>query len=132
MKKYERKRSFWQSLLWERDNDFNPSWCLCALLAFTGIGAVVCECVFGVHLSNAAWAWLGTAFMALLIASVPISRAKILASSRLAEAPQAIAQAVTTASNPESAIEQVAELLKTDPTGKHAIRDALSELSGSL
>ena len=79
------RRKFFESLVWEKDGSLNLTTLMSVILLLTGCFAVVAEILTGGHLSNAAWAWMGGMMVALLVCSVPISRAKILANSELAK-----------------------------------------------
>jgi len=78
-----KKRSFWRALVFEKDNDLNLSWIITVIIMLAGVFAIICDCVTGHSISNAAWAWLGGSFASVLIASVPIAKAKILANATL-------------------------------------------------
>lgn len=127
------RRPFWEALIWEKSGDMNLSYVFCIVLLVTAVLAVIGELVTGGHLSNAGWGFLITSFMAVLLASVPIARAKIIANSKLMDAASAVSQATTSAANPQAGLlNEISSLLQSDPTGKKAIAQAISELSGSL
>lgn len=79
-------RPFLQALFFERDGDLNLTFFLLLIYSLIGAGAVIKTVIFGTaHLAVqlASLSFLGTAFISLLIAAIPIAKAKILASSSL-------------------------------------------------
>jgi hypothetical protein len=87
-----------KALFYERDGDLNISQVLCAVFGIAGVAAFLFQ-IF--HESNtlaiiAGWSFLGAAFMGLLIATIPISKAKILAQSKV---PGEVAKAIGDVAN---------------------------------
>jgi hypothetical protein len=80
------KRTFWNALFFEKDDDLNLTFFFLALYSFVGMAAVIKTVIMGdaaVVVQIASLAFLGSAFMGLLIAAIPYAKAKILARSSL-------------------------------------------------
>lgn len=75
-------RSFWLSLFWTSENHFDAGWFLTLLLAVLGALGFCVEVITGRRASLAAWSWLGASFTAVLIAAIPIAKARLLANSK--------------------------------------------------
>lgn len=75
-------RKFWNALIFTSEGHLDFSWLLTIVLCATGVSGFIIEAC-GLHLSVAAWTWLGASFSAVLIAAVPISKARILAKANL-------------------------------------------------
>lgn len=80
-------RPFLKALVYERDGDLNLTWLFVFLMGLVGSLGFMSTVIFSPEASVlekiAAWSFLGGAFMAVLIAAVPIAKAKILAQSSL-------------------------------------------------
>lgn len=78
-------RSFWESLLWEADGDFNPGWAIFLLAALIGIVVCVVLCIAALQdpkawpAGVAALAFLVSVMLIAAVIVVPIARAKLLA-----------------------------------------------------
>ena len=81
------KRSFWYALVFERDHSLNLGWALSLLFALAGVVGFVVVVVIRQDSSTleklAAWTFLIGAFAIVLIAALPIAKAKILADAKL-------------------------------------------------
>jgi len=106
MKKLEPHRGFFESLIWEKDGSMNLSQLLCTLLTLIGATGFI----YAVILNNGtivekivAWSFLTGSFASLLIASLPINKAKILASATLpSDLEHGLADVVNSLGNPLS------------------------------
>lgn len=79
------RRPFFEALVYEHDGSLNLSYVFLMVL----LGVVVAGCVAKLlkdgSLGTLEWSFLGTTVMALIIGSIPLNRAKILAKSKLME-----------------------------------------------
>jgi hypothetical protein len=78
-------RSFWASLFFTKDGDMDLTWLFVLLMGLAGVFGFVWQLVK--HSPTmaviAGWSFLGAAFASVLIAAIPISKAKILANAKL-------------------------------------------------
>lgn len=93
-KQAEHDRPFFKALLYTRHGDLDLGWAL--LLAFALVAIWIVLWVIVIHPATmavqlAALSFLASAFMGVLIAAIPIAKARILASSKL---PGGVAEAV--------------------------------------
>jgi len=96
----EKTRRFFQALLYESDGDLNLTWLFVLVMGLTGsagfLWSVVLAPLFGYTINTvvqiASWSFLAGAFASVLIAAIPISKAKILARATL---PGDLAKAVS-------------------------------------
>lgn len=87
----EHTRPFWHALVFESDGDLNLTWLFVLLMGAVGtIGfmwEIVLGPIFGYAPSTlekiAAWSFLAGAFASVLIAAIPIAKAKVLAKATL-------------------------------------------------
>ena len=81
------QRGFWRSLAFEKDGSLNLGWALSLLFAVVGVAGFVVVVVMRQDSSTleklAAWTFLIGAFAIVLIAALPIAKAKILADAKL-------------------------------------------------
>jgi len=80
-------RPFWASLIYTKEGDLDFSWVLALLMGLAGVFGfvwVIVACSTAA-LGNilAAWSFLGGAFASVLLAAVPIAKAKIMANATL-------------------------------------------------
>jgi hypothetical protein len=90
-------RPFFKALVYERDGDLNLSWLLLLLYSLTGIASVIWTVIIkpaSVAIQIASLSFMGSAFIALLIASIPYAKAKLLAKSNV---PSDVAKAISSA-----------------------------------
>lgn len=90
-------RPFFKALVYERDGDLNLAWLLVLLMGLAGIIGFIWVIMIAnasLPVQIAGWTFLGSAFVSVLIAAIPIAKAKILANSRLpGEVAKSIAEA---------------------------------------
>ncbi len=90
-------RPFWGSLVYTKDGDLDLSWCFVLLMGLCGVVGFLWVLIIhpaSIPVQIAAWTFLGGAFVSVLIAAIPIAKAKILADSRVqVELAQSIASA---------------------------------------
>jgi hypothetical protein len=110
-----------KALFYERDGDLNISQVLCAVFGIAGVFAFLFQILTDSNTLAiiAGWSFLGAAFMGLLIATVPISKAKILANSKV---PGEVAKAIGDVANNVETSTDVEELwhrrtTNNNPTG---------------
>lgn len=94
----EYDRQFFRALVYEKDGDLNLSQLLTAIMAIIGMVGFIWVMIINpsssIVVQIAAWSFLGGAFASVLIASLPVAKAKILANAKLpAEFANAIAEA---------------------------------------
>ena len=84
-KKEKRRENFFQALLYERDGDLNLTWLFVLLMGTVGCIGFIWNLFIGapVLVQIASWSFLGGAFSLVVLAAIPISKAKILANSRV-------------------------------------------------
>ena len=78
-------RSFWRSLVFTTKGDLDLSWILTTLVCMVGVIGFLFEMISGHRASVLGWSFLGTTFLSVLIAAVPISKARLLADSKTIE-----------------------------------------------
>lgn len=81
----KRRENFFQALLYEKDGDLNLTWLFVLILGLIGAAGFL-HVVFAaapVVEKIAAWSFLGGAFSLVVLAAIPIAKAKILANSRV-------------------------------------------------
>jgi hypothetical protein len=86
MAQEEKDRPFFKALLFERDGDLNLTWLFTLLMGLVGSAGFVYTLITpGMSLPDrlAAWSFLAGAFASVLIAALPIAKAKILANAKL-------------------------------------------------
>lgn len=75
------------SLLFTREGDLDLSWLFVLLIGMAGISGFIWVNIFAIAtpiaVKIASWSFLGAAFAAVLIAAVPVAKAKILAKASL-------------------------------------------------
>jgi hypothetical protein len=79
-------RPFWTALVFEKDGDLNLTWLFVFLLGMIGAAGFVHVVIFGhgaLLAQIAAWSFLGGTLASMLIAAIPLSKAKILARATL-------------------------------------------------
>jgi hypothetical protein len=87
----EHDAPFWHSLVFETDGDLNLTWLFVLLMGAVGtigfLWEIVLAPVFGFSVGPlekiAAWSFLAGAFASVLIAAIPIAKAKVLAKATL-------------------------------------------------
>jgi hypothetical protein len=87
----EHNTPFWHSLVFETDGDLNLTWLFVLLMGGVGTVGFLWEIVVGPILGFApstiekiaAWSFLAGAFASVLIAAIPIAKAKVLAKATL-------------------------------------------------
>lgn len=114
-----RRDSFWYKLFFvthgKHDDELDLGWVL-LLVAFIPAILVWVLSAFGVaKVTVAAWSFMGSLLAALLIAGIPIARARILAKSQL---PGEVAEGIATA-------DAEPNLWKDDERGEHTEREAI-------
>lgn len=81
-----KKRTIWESLIWEQNGDMNLSQLLCVIFGLVGIAGFIWV-NFLTHAPTivilSSWIFLIGAFASLLICSVPLAKSKILAHATL-------------------------------------------------
>ena len=116
-------RKFFQSLLYETDGDLNLTWLFVLLMGLMGsagfLWSIVLGPLFGFTINTlvqiASWSFLAGAFASVLIAAIPVSKAKILARATL---PGELAKAVSNVGNVEAStdIQELSQNGKLEPT----------------
>lgn len=116
-------RKFFQSLLYETDGDLNLTWLFVLLMGLIGsagfLWSIVLGPLFGFTINTlvqiASWSFLAGAFASVLIAAIPVSKAKILARATL---PSELAKAVSNVGNVEAStdIQELSQNGKLEPT----------------
>lgn len=111
------RKGFWYKLFFvtkgKDDDELDLGWVL-LLLAFIPAISIWVAAAFGVaKVTVAAWSFMGSLLASLLIAGIPIARARILANSKL---PGEVAQGIATASTEP-------DLWKDDERGEHTERE---------
>lgn len=76
-------RPFWGSLFFTWDGELDLSWLFVFLMGLGGVIGFLFEVFNNGHGSIAGWAFLGAAFSSVLIAAIPVAKAKILAESKV-------------------------------------------------
>jgi uncharacterized membrane protein len=80
-------RPFWASLVFEKDGDLNLTWLFVMLMGIIGSVGFVHATIIGHNISIvekiAAWSFLGATLTSMLIAAIPLSKAKVLANATL-------------------------------------------------
>lgn len=100
-------RQFFQALLYETDGDLNLTWLFVLLMGLMGSAgffwSIILAPIFGFTVNTlvqiASWSFLAGAFASVLIAAIPVSKAKILARATL---PAELAKAVSNVGNVET------------------------------
>lgn len=107
----EDNRPFFDALVFEQDGDLNLTWLFVLVMgAFGSLGfiwvniiAPLMGIVIPVLIQIASWSFLAGAFASVLIAAIPLAKAKILANSKLpadfAKSVASVAQAVETSTD---------------------------------
>lgn len=127
------QRPFFYSLFFTKSHDMDLSWFMSLVIVFLTMVCVFGEILTGTHLSNALYTLLGGMFFTVLVSAVPINKARLLVQSKAGDIFSNIASANVSPSNPDAGlITEIGDLLKSDPTGKKSIAQALNESSGSL
>jgi hypothetical protein len=79
-------RPFWASLFFTKEGDMDLTWLFVLLMGLAGVFGFVWQLVHAASPTLAiiaGWSFMGAAFASVLIAAIPISKAKILANSKL-------------------------------------------------
>ncbi len=76
-------RKFLYSLVFTKEGDLDLGWLFTLIMGLSATFIFVFEAIHNGHASIAGWSFMGSAFSAVLIASVPIAKARILANSRM-------------------------------------------------
>jgi hypothetical protein len=79
-------RKILEGLFFEKNGDLNLSQLLMVIVGIAGIVGFLYQIIFcksSAFVVIAGWSFVGAAFSALLIAAIPISKAKILSDSKL-------------------------------------------------
>jgi hypothetical protein len=79
-------RTLCYRLVFTSENHIDFSWLLTLLIAGCGVFGFLSEVLTGHHASVAAWSFLGACFAAVLVAAVPIAKARLLAQSTMVSA----------------------------------------------
>lgn len=80
------------SMFFTKEGHLDLTWLLVSVYSLAGAGGFVVELLWAGHRASvAAWSFLGASLLALLIAAVPIAKARLLARGT---APGAVAQAI--------------------------------------
>lgn len=87
----EPRRPFLKAILYEKDGDLNLTWLFVLIMGMMGsagfVWSVIMAPIFGYPVTTivqiAAWSFLAGAFASVLIAAVPLAKAKILANATL-------------------------------------------------
>lgn len=111
-------RPFLTALLYERDGDLNLTWLFVLIMGIVGaIGFFVEVVIRGGDVSStpakmAAWSFLAGAFLSVLIAAIPIAKAKILANAKL---PGEVSKSIASIRNVETStdIQEIYQKLGT-------------------
>lgn len=91
-------RPFWTALVFEKDGDLNLTWLFVFIMGMIGAAGFVHVVILshGALLAQiAAWSFLGGSLASMLIAAIPLSKAKILARATL---PGEIAKSIASVS----------------------------------
>jgi hypothetical protein len=100
-------RKFFQALLYETDGDLNLTWLFVLIMGLVGsigfVWAVIVAPFLGIPVNTmvqiASWSFLAGAFASVLIAAIPLAKAKVLARATL---PGDLAKAVSSVGNVEA------------------------------
>jgi hypothetical protein len=76
-------KTFMYRLFFTKEGDLDLGWFFVGLMGLVGSAGFMIEVLKNGHGSVAGWAFLGSAFASVLIAAVPIAKARILAQSRV-------------------------------------------------
>jgi hypothetical protein len=122
--KDEKHRPFWHALVFEKDGDMNLTWLFVLALGAAGslgfLWVTVLAPFFGFPASAvvqiAAWSFLAGAFASVLIAAIPIAKAKVLAKATL---PGELAKSV--ASVGDTFVEQSTDLQEGKTKGTEEV-----------
>lgn len=76
-------KKFVYRLFFTKEGDLDLGWFFVGIMGLVGSIGFLIEVTGGSHASVAGWAFLGSAFASVLIAAVPIAKARILAQSRV-------------------------------------------------
>lgn len=71
------------TLLHTKSGDFDATWILLLILSSGGLLGFLVETFKSGHATNAAWAWLAATQAAVLLAAIPVSKARLIASATL-------------------------------------------------
>jgi hypothetical protein len=80
----ENHRPFFGSLVFTKEGELDLSWCFVFLMGLGGLIVFIWVSIISpapVPVQIAAWTYIGGAFASVLIAAIPINKAKILAKS---------------------------------------------------
>lgn len=78
-----RTDKFWYSLIYTVEGHLDLTWLFVFVMGLVASTGFTWEFVSNGHASIAAWSFMGTAFASVLIAAVPIAKARLLAMSRV-------------------------------------------------
>lgn len=98
-------RPFLTALLYERDGDLNLTWLFVFIMGIVGAIGFFVEVVIrgggvaSVPAKLAAWSFLAGAFLSVLIAAIPVAKAKILANAKL---PGEVSKSIASIKNVET------------------------------
>jgi hypothetical protein len=76
-------RPFFGALFFTSKGELDLSWFFVLCMGIAGVTGFLHEVFINKNASIAAWSFLGSAFASILIAAVPINKARILANSRV-------------------------------------------------
>lgn len=128
----KKSRQFFQSLLYETDGDLNLTWLFVLLMGLMGsagfLWSIVLAPIFGYTVNTlvqiASWSFLAGAFASVLIAAIPVSKAKILARATL---PAELAKSVASVANNVEVSTDIQELSQNG-TLQHETRITQSDI----
>jgi hypothetical protein len=100
----ETPRTFLQALLYETDGDLNLTWLFVLIMGLVGscgfVWSVIVAPLLGITVNTlvqiASWSFLAGAFASVLIAAIPLAKAKVLARATL---PGELAKSVASVAN---------------------------------
>lgn len=110
-------KKFWYRLFFTAEDHLDLTWFFVLLMGCAGVFGLVWEVVTNGQATNAAWAFMGASFASVLIAAVPIAKARLLAQTK---ATKELADAITSAPSvisETSAINVLPNVREDDETG---------------
>lgn len=118
----EYHRPIWGSLFFTQDGDLDLTWLFVLIMGLVGVTGFLWVVVISpasLAIQVVAWAFLGAAFTSVLIAAIPVTKAKILAKSTL---PTDLAKTIASAGciNVETSTD-VQEIIQTKQELTHQI-----------
>lgn len=76
-------KNFLYRLVFTKGDALDLSWVLLVLIVLAGIIVFFLEPLYGIRASVAGWSFIGGAFASVLLAAVPISKARLIAASKI-------------------------------------------------